>query len=75
MKKKLLITLLTTLTLVTCLPTMTLAADIDVSQSSSTEIKPYGDDIGYQYRLINDVVYKRLYNFTTEVALGPWMRA
>lgn len=37
--------------------------------------EPRADDIAYQYKVINGVLYKRLYNFTTQKPLSGWVKA
>ena len=32
------------------------------------------DVIGYQYKTVNGIRYRRLYNFTTKKPLGKWER-
>lgn len=39
---------------------------------SSNSIEPRKDEIGYQYTVINGVLYKRLYNFSQNKPLGDW---
>lgn len=37
--------------------------------------EPRADDIDYQYKVFNGVLYKRLYNFTTQKPLSGWVKA
>lgn len=41
--------------------------------SDSGTIVPYSDIIDWVYRLDNDMLYKRLYNFTTQEFIGYWI--
>ncbi len=38
-----------------------------------SEISTQGDRIGYQYTYINNMLYKRLYNFSTNTPLSDWI--
>lgn len=44
---------------------------IPVSSTENT-IQPNADVIDYQYRLIDGILYKRLYNYTTKKPLSDW---
>lgn len=37
------------------------------------EISTQSDSIGYQYSYINNKLYKRLYNFSTNTPLSDWI--
>lgn len=51
-------------------------ASIIVDQSKSPpEITPFASDIGWKYKVINGVLYKRKYDFTRKQWIGPWIKA
>lgn len=78
MKKKLY--LITTLTLLITLfaPTVVFANNTpsftEHSSIISNEIIPRANDIGYQYKTVKGVLYKRLYNFTLRKPLSSWKK-
>lgn len=45
------------------------------SASSTCEITPYASDIGWKYKTINGVLYKRKYDFTRKQWIGDWIKA
>lgn len=46
----------------------------DISATSS-EISPRAYDYGWKYKVVNGVLYKRLYNYTLGVWIGNWIKA
>ena len=40
-----------------------------------SEISPYEARTGWKYKLINGVLYKRLYDYTNKKWIGDWIRA
>lgn len=79
MKKRLFFTMIATLLLTTLSPVIVSANNLPAYHNSnynvSVEITPRADDIRYQYKVINNVLYKRLYNYTTNKALSGWTKA
>lgn len=49
-------------------------ADGDISATSS-EISPRAYGYGWKYKVVNGVLYKRLYNYTLDVWIGDWIKA
>lgn len=47
----------------------------DTTFDSSESVVIQSDDIGWRYKTINGVLYKRLYNFTKKKWIGNWQRA
>lgn len=41
--------------------------------SSDSTVQPYSDVIKYAYKVENGKLYKRLYNTSTRVWIGPWI--
>ena len=41
-------------------------------EKEALNIEERADDIGYQFKVINNVLYRRLYNFSTGEALTDW---
>ena len=55
-------------------PTIVSASTRPTSITNFNEsISPLADDITWEYRTINGVLYKRLYNYTTDTPLSDWM--
>lgn len=56
------------------LPTGVMASTETVCAATvySEEATPRADDIDWQYKLINGVLHKRLYNYTTNKPLSDW---
>ena len=52
----------------------TVAAQPIVSSTAeySLSIVPKVDDIGWQYKIENNQIYKRLFNFSTNTPLSDW---
>jgi hypothetical protein len=48
---------------------------IDTTVASSESVVIQSDDIGWRYKTINGVLYKRLYNFSKKKWIGNWQRA
>ena len=48
------------------------STDISYVQAENSDIEVRVDDIGYQYKVIDNVLYRRLYNFTARKPLGDW---
>ncbi len=44
------------------------------SNGNNIICEPKADDIRYQYKSINGIHYRRLYNFTTHKPLSDWER-
>lgn len=45
------------------------------TDNSEGTCEPRANDIDYQYKVIDGVLYKRLYNFTTHKPLSDWVKA
>lgn len=43
--------------------------------ASTSEVTPFTSDIGWKYKVINGVLYKRQYDFTRKQWIGNWIRA
>ncbi len=48
------------------------STDTSYIQEENSVIEPRVDDIGYQYKVIDNVLYRRLYNFTARKPLSDW---
>ena len=48
------------------------STDISYVQAENSDIEVRVDDIGYQYKVIDNVLYRRLYNFTANKPVGDW---
>lgn len=76
MKRKLLLLITTAFIAVSSLPVMVLASDLPAGQNtaavSEDTITPRKDIIDYQYTVFNNVLYRRLYNFTKNIPLSDW---
>lgn len=46
----------------------------NLPESDSSEITPFSADIGWKFKTINGVLYKRLYNYTTREWIGDWIK-
>lgn len=42
--------------------------------SSATELTPKANDIGWRYKVVNGVLYKRQYDYTRMQWIGDWIR-
>lgn len=74
MKKRMLISLLAIIMTANTLPIATLAASpekYNINLENNVDLSKR-DKIGYQYKTIDNVLYKRLYNFTTNKPLSDW---
>lgn len=45
------------------------------SDSSESAISPYNTDIRWKYKVMNGVLCKRQYNYTTNKWIGDWVKA
>lgn len=76
MKKKIFITSLAAFITIYTVPSTVLAATpknyIFESKDSVSEQSARQDEIGYQYRVFNNVLYQRLFNFTKNKPLSDW---
>lgn len=74
-KRKLLFyTLLLVNTYLLSIPVTTLATTLPAITSNFDEtISPYADNIKWQYKAIDGVLHKRLYNYTTDTPLRDWI--
>lgn len=43
--------------------------------TSSSMISPRADDIGWRYKTVDGVLYKRQYNYTKKKWIGEWIKA
>lgn len=43
--------------------------------TSTSEVTPFASDIGWKYKVINGVLYKRQYDFTRRQWIGNWIKA
>ena len=56
-----------------CMSTVALASSGSVRVEKETlNIESRVDKIGYQYKVIDNVLYRRLYNFTANKPVGDW---
>lgn len=74
--KKIITVCLVCLITVTALPTIAFAAPTaNASHSDEVSINKSltkQDKIGYQYKVIDNILYRRLYNFTANKPLSDW---
>ena len=47
---------------------------INTASSIDSTVLPKKDIIGYQYKKVNNIIYRRLYNFSANKPLGDWER-
>lgn len=47
----------------------------DITTSSSPEITPRKVGYAWKYKIVDGVLYKRLYNYTFGVWIGDWIKA
>ena len=71
-KKQLILILLFCQLIFMCTPLATSAAIIPSITNSLDTIVPYVDEIDWQYKVINGVLHRRLYNYTTLTPLSDW---
>lgn len=51
------------------------AATVEANVSDTiTEKDPKADIIGWRYKIVDGVLYKRLYNYTLQEWIGDWIR-
>ena len=73
MKRKFLICCVMAVVSFNCMSTVALASTGSVRVEKETlNIDPRVDKIGYQYKVIDNVLYRRLYNFTANKPVGDW---
>lgn len=74
MRKKLIIYCFMTLILSNTLSVVTFASTDTVHTETvhSLNHEMRKDDIRYQYKVINNILYQRLYNFTTRKPVTDW---
>lgn len=71
MKKKLLLSLTCAVMAFSFLPSNVLAAPANPEISQNAEVRK--DDIQYQYKVINNALYKRLFNYSKGIPLSDWV--
>lgn len=42
--------------------------------STTTELTPKANDIGWRFKIVNGVLYKRQYDYTRKQWIGDWIR-
>lgn len=42
--------------------------------STTTEISPRANDIGWKFKIVNGVLYKRQYDYTRKQWIGDWIK-
>lgn len=47
----------------------------DNTDKSEDICEPRAHKIGYVYKVVDDVLYKRLYDFTAQKYIGDWIKA
>ncbi len=47
----------------------------DTAFTSPESVVIQSDDIGWRYKTVNGILYKRLYNYTKKKWIGNWQRA
>lgn len=47
----------------------------DHKTTATSEVTPFASDIGWKYKVINGVLYKRQYDFTRKQWIGNWIKA
>lgn len=73
MKKSFLIGCVMAMISFNCMSIVALAStNTSYIQTEGSDIEARVDDIGYQYKVIDNVLYRRLYNFTARKPLGDW---
>lgn len=79
MKKKFLALVTSALIVTSFLPVTAIAcisnASIVSGSVSETSVTPRAHVIKYQYKVVNNVLYKRLYNYTLGIPLSDWVIA
>lgn len=62
--------------LMLCINThLTVNNAIESNVIKSSSITPYSHDIRWRYKMINGILYKRQYNYTTNKWIGSWVKA
>lgn len=77
MKKRILFCLTSSIFILSICPTITNASsDFSINSTSSinSTVSPRKDIIGYQYKKVNNIIYRRLYNFSANKPLSDWER-
>lgn len=46
----------------------------NLSETTPSEITPFGDRIVWKYKTINGVLYRRKYNYTKKEWIGDWIK-
>ncbi|NBI73032.1 hypothetical protein D3Z50_18660 [Clostridiaceae bacterium] len=73
MRKKLLIGCVIAMASFNCMPIIAMASTSAVCMEQEVlDVDPRVDKIGYQYKVIDNVLYRRLYNFSTGEVLSDW---
>lgn len=47
----------------------------DHKTTATSEVTAFASDIGWKYKVINGVLYKRQYDFTRKQWIGNWIKA
>lgn len=72
MKKKFLLSLTCTMMAFSCLPSNVFASALP-STEVSQNVEARKDDIRYQYKMIGEDLYRRLYNFSKGKPVSDWV--
>lgn len=66
-----------TLTLLFCTSAQaaTATAPKPITTSSVSNATPFSDNIGWRYKTIKGILYKRQYNYSTNQWIGNWIKA
>lgn len=43
------------------------------AQTEENTVMPLSDDIQWRYMVVNNAIFKRLYNYTTQEWIGKWI--
>lgn len=77
MKKRILICLASSMFILSICPTIINASSdfsINTTSSINSTVLPKKDIVGYQYKKVNNIIYRRLYNFSANTPLSDWER-
>ena len=77
MKKRILICLTSSMFILSICPAINNSSyDFSINTASSIDstVLPKKDIIGYQYKKVNNIIYRRLYNFSANKPVGDWER-